>query len=60
MNLSLGTKYLLDGKEEVTVVKPFNKLATKYVVETVARTVVLVETQRLMPLQQVVVFQSGS
>lgn len=51
-NLTTGSKYLLDGKQEVTIVKSFNKLSTKYVVETPSRSVILVETPRLRPLTE--------
>lgn len=53
MNLSIGTKYLLDGKQEVTVLKSFNKLGTKHVIETPNRSVVLVETSRLTSLAKI-------
>lgn len=51
-NLTTGSKCLLDGTQEVTIVKSFNKLSTKYVVETSRRSVILVETQRLTSLEE--------
>lgn len=49
VNLLAGAKCLLDNQQVVTIVKSFNKLATKYVVETGSRSVILVETPRLRP-----------
>lgn len=50
INLLAGAKCLLDNKQVVTIVKAFNKLSTKYVVETDSRSVILVETPRLKPM----------
>lgn len=50
MILPIGNRCLLDDKQEVTIVKPFNKAVTKYVVETASREVILVETRRLNPI----------
>lgn len=52
INLYTGSKYLLDGREQVTIVKSFNKLSTRNVVETSDRSVILVETQRLKPTKE--------
>lgn len=51
-NLKPGDKYLLDGKWEVVIVKPHNRLLTKYVVEIPGKSVELVEQGRLSPVPQ--------
>lgn len=49
-NLKPGDQYLLDGKWKVFIVKPHNRLLTKYVVEIPGKSVELVEQHRLTPV----------
>lgn len=51
-NLKPGEIYLLDGKKKVVIVKPHNRLLTKYVVEIPGQSVELVEQERLTPILQ--------
>jgi hypothetical protein len=42
-----GNRYLLDGKNEVVVLKPSNRSNSLFVIETVKRSVEIVARERL-------------
>lgn len=48
--LSIGKKYLLDGKTEIIILKPVNRSHTVYKIEVPGHSIELVERERLTEL----------